>query len=114
MRTGRRKLPHEAAVSKCPQCNQPIRHERFGLYLPRLKASIVDAIEGAGPAGITPHEIIARCWPRREKTDPHTVDAHVWQLNDLFRDRGVQIVVDRGKPPRFRLARDTDDGRASA
>lgn len=35
----------------CPRCHQPVRHERFGVYLPERKAAIVDAICRAGDIG---------------------------------------------------------------
>jgi hypothetical protein len=77
----------------CPRCHQPIRHERFGVYLPTLKARIVDAIAKAGDSGIGVDRLIAAVW--RGDANRNCVKSHVQQINELFDGTGVSIRSDR-------------------
>jgi hypothetical protein len=86
----------------CPRCHQPIRRERFGVYLPELKGRIVDAIAAAGDIGISAEELGYACWPDKA-VSPHTVKAHIYQINDAFADSGVRIRSERGPAARHYL-----------
>jgi hypothetical protein len=38
-------------MSICPECHQPIHHERFGVQMTPLKATILDRIRASGRGG---------------------------------------------------------------
>jgi hypothetical protein len=81
---------------RCPRCHQPIRRERFGVYLPELKGRIVDAIAAAGDLGIGVDDLIATVWGTGG-SNANTVKSHIQQLNERFADSGVQIRRERGE-----------------
>ena len=90
----------------CPRCHQPVRTERFGVYLPQHKARIVDAIKQAGDIGITPAELIFAAWPHGAVVNARTVKAHVWQINELLAGTDFEIHSDRSRGQgRYCLAR---------
>jgi DNA-binding winged helix-turn-helix (wHTH) protein len=74
----------------CPRCHQPIRRERFGIYLPELKGRIVDAIAAAGDIGIGVDDLIATVWGTGG-SNRNTVKSHIQQLNELLAGSGVRI-----------------------
>lgn len=96
---------------RCPRCHQPIRRERFGVYLPELKGRIVDAIAAAGDLGIGVDDLIATVWGTG-RSNRNTVKSHIQQLNEIFDGAGVRIVRAGGanQPAHYCLTR----GRAAA
>jgi DNA-binding winged helix-turn-helix (wHTH) protein len=100
-------------MAVCPRCHQPIRHERFGVYLPVLKARIVDAIAAAGDAGINTDALIRAVW-RGERATRNCVKSHVQQINDALVRTSVCIRCERrgGKPGLYKIVR--QGGRAAA
>lgn len=91
---------------RCPRCHQPIRRERFGVYLPELKGRIVDAIAAAGDLGIGVDDLIATVWGTGA-SNRNTVKSHIQQLNEIFDGSGVRIVRERGgnQPAHYYIAR---------
>jgi hypothetical protein len=68
---------------------------RLGVRLPPLKAAIVDKIRGAGELGIASEEIVADLYADRRAVGPHTIKAHVNQINDLLVSTDWHIRSDR-------------------
>jgi hypothetical protein len=90
-----------ARIMKRPRTRRA-RLERFGVYLPVLKAIIIDAITQAGDVVISVDELIYRVW-RNDGVEPHTVTTHVWQINNLLAGSGFRIEcstaeMERGSP----------------
>jgi DNA-binding winged helix-turn-helix (wHTH) protein len=81
-------------MATCPRCHQPIRHERFGIYLPPRKARIMDVIAAAGDIGIGVEELIYAVWGDVPRT-PQTLKSHICQLNDALENSGVSIRCER-------------------
>jgi DNA-binding winged helix-turn-helix (wHTH) protein len=90
----------------CPRCHQPIRQERFGVYLPPRKARIIDVLEEAGEAGVSIDQFVAAVWTKDEgKRAPQTVKSHISQLNGLIAESGFKVCFDR-KAQRINLTRE--------
>ena len=83
-------------MPKCPRCNQPIRNERFGIYLPNRKARILDVLAAAGDDGIGLQDLIAAVWGRKRRAR-QTVASHISQINDLLAGTKVRVRSERGK-----------------
>ena len=85
----------------CPTCHRPMPPEtRCGVRLTQLKAHIFDLIKRAGDNGISSGDINAIVFEGR--ASPHTVKAHVWQINESLTETGIEI---RGGDGFFRLAK---------
>jgi hypothetical protein len=84
------------AAGVCPCCHQPVRHERFGTYLPPLKAAILDAIKQSGDLGIGAQELIYQVYRAtgRRAVTRASLKAHVWQLNERLAGTGCSITSD--------------------
>lgn len=83
-------------MTTCPRCRQPIRYERFGIYLPKRKSRIVDAIAAAGEVGINVTDLITAAWGA-DGAKPHCVNAHVRQINAMLDGSGVRIHRDQAQ-----------------
>jgi hypothetical protein len=84
------------ATVRCPKCHQPIRFERFGIYLPTRKRRILDAIAGAGSVGIHVDDLIKEVWSHGEDgANAHCVRSHVQQINQRL--QGFRIHIDGGR-----------------
>lgn len=81
-------------MTTCPRCRQPIRYERFGIYLPALKSRIVDAIAAAGDLGISADELISTIWGV-DRSNTNCVKSHVQQINEVLYGTGVRITWGR-------------------
>jgi hypothetical protein len=80
----------------CPYCRQSIKHERYGVPLPPLKAGILDAIKCAGDIGVTSAEIVdGPLYRERRRASHDTVKAHIWQINELLEATAFSITSDR-------------------
>ena len=82
-------------MPKCPRCNQPIRNERFGIYLPWRKARIVDVLAAAGDDGVGVEDLMVKVWGSSNQRTRRTVASHISQLNDLFAGTTVSVRSER-------------------
>jgi len=80
----------------CPRCHQPVRHPRLGIWLPPLKAEIVDAIATAGDIGITSQEIVGTLYRDRRQVSRRTIKALVGQINDQLVATSFKIASEGG------------------
>jgi hypothetical protein len=77
----------------CPQCHQPVRHARAGVYLSVRKAAIFYAIKRAGDLGVTSDELIGALYDHR--VSRNAIKAHVGQINGLLEETPYIIRSDR-------------------
>jgi hypothetical protein len=100
-------------TAHCPHCHQPLINTRLGVRLPPLKTAMFDLIRRSGDAGISWDEIARRLYGR--PTSRKTINAHVWQINEMIEPAGYRIVSHRGvHPATFHLMKRADlvDGAA--
>src|SRR5262245_58822954 len=72
----------------CPQCGKPIPEERLGLKFTPLKARIFDAINRAGPDGISGYQLVNDL---NLPVTQNTLKAHIWQINEQLAEVGKHI-----------------------
>jgi hypothetical protein len=82
-------------MSICPECHQPIHHERFGVQMTPLKAAILDRIRASGEVGVSSIEIIADLYRDRRLVKPSVIKTHAYQLNDLLAATDWRLCSDR-------------------
>ena len=71
----------------CPCCGRPIQAVRFGVAFTQLQALVIDRIKQR--PGILHADILP-------EKNPHTVYAHIHQINDKLMDSGWRIKGTRG------------------
>jgi DNA-binding winged helix-turn-helix (wHTH) protein len=67
---------------------------RLGIYLPSLKAAILDAVKAAGDVGIGRDELLNSVYQGRKQPSPLTLKAHINQLNDRLAETEFTIKAD--------------------
>jgi hypothetical protein len=99
-----------AKAPTCTRCGQSLhvtrQVERFGVWMPPLKATIVDVIHLTGEAGISTYDLhnqIYRDCPPRARA---TIRTHIWMINELTEFSGWHIVCEgRSKHARYYFKR---------
>ena len=85
-------------MTECPHCGQPMT-VRFGVKLPRKKASILDMISDVtkGRGGIDVDTLSWVFYPDKRRPDARNlIRNHVCQINDLLLSTDVRIVNQDG------------------
>jgi hypothetical protein len=82
----------------CPQCHRPLGSARLGVFLPQLKAEILDHIKAAGDIGISSAELVnGDLYRDRRPVRPDAIKSHIFQLNELLIDSGWRIASAGGR-----------------
>lgn len=66
----------------------------MGVKMSALKARIVDMVLQGGQDGVEVNEVFKTVF-RERGCSPHTLKAHVWQINQLLADGGHRIIAFR-------------------
>jgi len=90
---------------RCPHCHQPLLCGRVGIYLPPIKAHIIEQLFAAGAAGIAVNEFTRPAGRRRVTLK--AVHAHLWQLEHWYLAKTEWMLAAQGLGPntRWRLRR---------
>lgn len=93
----------------CPTCGRPEPEFRCGVYLPRIKAHVFDAVKAASDIGITTRQLMRIIYGGKVKRSTATIRNHIQQINDKLagtdwyiscRDRRHWLLAeDRPLPP---------------
>ena len=72
----------------CYGCGKPTR---LGIAFSPLKTRIIDAVDRAGPDGISAFELNRIIFPNRRNVGEACIRAHVFQINQALKGTGYRI-----------------------
>lgn len=88
----------------CPQCGQALPEPRhFGLRLTPGERLVLEAVQLAGPAGISRQRLEEACYGRSGARSTNAVMVILSKLNKKLRPTGREVSSDRTQPARWRL-----------
>jgi hypothetical protein len=87
----------------CPTCHRPWADLCAGVYLPRVKAQIFDAIKASGDVGLQASEIMERIYTGNGRRRA-VIRNHIAQINERLEETDYRLVCDgRGIYARWHL-----------
>jgi hypothetical protein len=88
----------------CPHCGQELPEVRFyGLVLTPAERLVLEAVQLAGPAGISRQRLVEACYEGKGPRSVNAVMVIMAKLNRKLRPIGREVASDRKQPSRWRL-----------
>jgi hypothetical protein len=82
-------------LQRCPHCDKPIKPLRYGATFGPLAIRIIDAIERAGPGGITTPDLFRAVYENRNGATIDRLKSYIGSINAELSPNGFAIRIDR-------------------
>jgi len=79
----------------CPHCHKPLQPTRYGVGFGPLAIRIIDAIETAGPAGISSTDLFRAAYRERNGATVERLKSYIGSINAALAGKGFAIRIDR-------------------
>jgi hypothetical protein len=81
-------------LQRCPHCHQRLQPQRFGVPFGPMALRIIDAVDRAGPAGISTLALFAEVYAGRTGT-VERLKTYIGTINSALAGKGVALRIDR-------------------
>ena len=82
-------------LQRCPHCDKPLQPMRYGVGFGPLAIRIIDAIETAGPGGISSADLFGAVYRERNGATVERLKGYIGTINASLAGKGLAIRIDR-------------------